>query len=273
MKVVMKMNKRNIFNLVKFNLKINKSNVLGWFISIFSIMLIYMILFPTIKDIGMAKMELIPEEMLKFFNLNSLNDMNNYVSYFGMIFNIVLIAISIFAATFSAKLICKEENTKSIEFLNALHISRNEIYISKLITAFISITLVLLGAISATIFSGFIVGGKTFILNDVLIIIKVTSFTAYMFMALSFLISGITSKINVSSISSIIVLFCYMIGFLGTLIEKKWLTYFSPFEILKPNNALAMSNSTILILSIYFVLTFVFIFVGLKFYKKRDFYI
>lgn len=267
------MNKSNIVNLVKFNIKINKSNVLGWFISIFSIMFIYMIFFPTIKDIGIAKMELMPEEMLKFFNLNSLNDMNNYVSYFGMIFNIVLISISIFAATFSAKLICKEENTKSIEFLNALHISRNEIYISKLITAFISVTFVLFGAISATIFSGFIVGGNTFVLNDVLIITKVTSFTAYIFMALSFLISGITSKINVASISSVTVLFCYMIGYLGILLEKKWVTYFSPFESLNPNNALTMSNSTTSLLSIYFLITIIFIIVGIKFYKKRDFYI
>lgn len=273
MKAVIRMNKRNVFNLVKFNLKINKSSILGWFISIFAIMFVYMIFFPTIKDIGIAKMELMPEEMLKFFNLNSLSDMNNYVRYFGMIFNIILIAVSIFAATFSAKLICKEENTKSIEFLNALHISRNEIYISKLITAFISITFILLGVMFASIFSGFLVGGKTFILNDILIIIKITSFTAYLFMALSFLISGITARINVSSISSIIVLFCYMIGYLGVLLEKKWITYLSPFESLNPNNALTMSNSTMLVLSIYFVMTIMFIIAGIKFYKKRDFYI
>lgn len=273
MKVVIKMNRRNIINLTKFNLKVNKGNIWGWFISIFLIMFVYMIFFPTIKDIGIAKMELMPEEMLKFFNLTSLNDMNNYVSYFGMIFNMVLIAISIFAAIFSAKLICKEENTKSIEFLNALHVSRNEIYISKLITAFISITFILLGVVFATLISGFIVGGKTFILNDILMITKVTSITAYMFMALSFLLSGITSKINVSSISSIVVLLCYMVGYLGTLLEKKWLTNFSPFESLSPTNALVMSNSTILILLVYFVIMAVFIIIGIKFYKKRDFYI
>jgi len=273
MKAVILMNKRNVINVVKFNLKVNKNNIIGWFIAITLIMFVYMIFFPTIKDIGIAKMELMPEEMLKFVGLTSISDMNNFTYYFGMIFNIVLIAISIFAATFSAKLICKEENTKSIEFLNALHISRKEIYIAKLITAFIAITTVLIGVIVSTLISGFIIGGSTFVLSDFMKIIKISSFSAYIFMALSFLISGITSKINVASISSIAVLFCYMIGYLGTLLEKKWLTYFSPFESLSPNNALAMSSSTIITLLIYFVVMVLFIITGIKFYKKRDFYI
>ena len=64
-----------------------------------------------------------------------------------------------------------------------------------------------------------------------------------------------------------------MIGYLGTLLEKKWLTYFSPFESLSPSNALVMSKSTILILFVYFVIIIIFIIAGIKFYKKRDFYI
>lgn len=274
MKVVMIMNKakiRNILNIVKFNLKVNKNNILGWTISIFMIMFIYMILFPTIKDIATVKMELMPEGMLKLVGLNSLSDMNNYISYFGMIFNIILVAISIYAATFSAKLITKEESTKSIEFLNALNVSRSEIYLAKLLTAFISVTLVLLGCFSATLISGFISGGSTFVLYDFIKIIKISSISAYLYLALAFLISGITAKINVASISSFGVLFCYMMGYLGVLLNKTWLMYFSPFETFNANHALALSNSTFIALAVYFILMIIFIFIGHYFYKKRDF--
>ncbi len=263
------MNKRNIFNITKFNLKVNKANILGWFISIFLIMLIYMLFFPTIKDIGTVKMELMPKEVLKLFGLNTLNDMNNFISYFGMIFTMILVAIAIFATTFSAKLICKEENTKSIEFLDSLNINRKEIYYSKVLTAFIATTIVLLGALIATLIGGLVSGGNTFILKDFIVIIKICSLPAYIFIGVAFLIAGITSRINVSSISSVIALTCYMIGYLGVLIEKKWVTYFSPFEALSPNKTL--HNDNLLIFIIYFILMIIFIIIGNKFYTKRDF--
>lgn len=263
-----KINLRNIKNIVKLNLKINKNSIIGWSISMFLIMFLYMILFSSMKDIALAKLEVMPKEMLKLFSMDSLTDMNNYIKYFGMIFNIMLIVISIFAATFSTKLINKEENTKSIEFLNSLNVNRSEIYISKLITAFISVTLVLFSTILAAFISGLINGGDTFLIYDFIKIIKMSSISVYFFLSISFLISGITTRLN---ISSIFVLISYMIGYLGVLLEKKFITYFSPFESFSTKAVLSNTNTTILLLVIYFVLMIIFIFIGQKFYKKRDF--
>lgn len=274
MKVVIIMNKmsmRKIFNITKFNLKVNKNNIVGWFISIFSIMFLYMILFPYVQDIGAAKMEMMPDAMLKLVGLNSLSDMYNFINYFGMIFNMVLVAISIYAATYSSRLICKEEHDKSIEFLNALNVSRSEIYYSKVLTSFISVTFVLLGTFSSALIAGLINGGDTFILTDFITLIKISSISAYVFMSIAFLISGITSKINVSSTSSIIVLSSYMIGYLGTLLEKKWITYVSPFETFNTNSVLNITNSTVIALLIYFVIMIISIILGNKFYNKRDY--
>lgn len=274
MKVVIIMNKmsiRSIINITKFNLKVNKNNIIGWFISIFSIMFLYMILFPYIKDIGAAKMEMLPEDMLKLFGLNSLSDMYNFINYFGMIFTMILVAISIYSATFSAKLICKEEYNKSIEFLNSLNVNRSEIYYSKVLTAFISVTFVLFGTVSSSLIAGLINGGSTFILSDFITIVKISSISVYIYLAIAFLISGITSKINVSSITSIIVLTSYMIGYLGVLLEKKWIMYFSPFETLSTNNVLNINRNTIYVLLIYFIIIIISILLGNKFYKKRDF--
>lgn len=268
MKVVIIMSKNNVFNMIKFNLKVNRNSILGWAITIFVLMFIYMVMFPTIKDIGIAKMEVMPEEMLKFVGLTNITDMSNYNHYFGMIFNMILIVISVFAVTFSARLICKEEKTKSIEFLNSLNVSRQEIYVSKLITAFLAITLVLLAGVIAALIAGLISGGDTFIFNEFIKMIKISSISVYFFFALSFLISGISAKISVGTISSIAVFGTYMIGYLGVLLEKKWLTYFSPFESFSPQNALSLNNYLLYI--IYFIFLVSFIVVGGKFYCKRD---
>lgn len=268
-----KINFKNIKNIIKLNLKTNKSSIIGWSISMFLIMFLYMILFSSMKDIALAKLEVMPKEMLKLFSMDSITDMNNYIKYFGMIFNIMLIVISIYSATFSAKLIYKEENTKSIEFLNSLNVNRSEIYISKLITAFISVTLVLFSTMLAALISGLINGGDTFVIYDFIKIIKMSSISVYFFMSISFLISGITAKINPSSISSIFVLVTYMIGYLGVLLEKKFITYFSPFESFNTKAVLSNSNTTILLFVIYFTLIIIFILIGHKFYRNRDFVI
>jgi len=264
---------KNIKNIVKFNLKINKNSILGWGIALFLIMFLYMILFSSMKDIAVAKFESMPKEMLKLISIDSLSDMNNYIKYFGMIFSIMLIIISIYSSTFSAKLIYKEESVKTIEFLNSLNVNRSEIYISKLITAFISSTLVLLGCVLAALIGGLLSGKDTFVMYDFIKIIKMSSISVYFFMAVSFLISGITAKVNPASISSIVVLFSYMVGYLGVLLENKFITYFSSFETFSTKNVLNMTTTTTVLSGIYLLLIIVFILIGHRFYKSRDFVI
>jgi len=262
---------KNIVNITKFNLKVNFKSILGWSIAIFLITFLYMILFPSMKDLATMKMEAMPKEMLQFFGLDSLNNMNNYIHYFGMMFNMIIITISVYAVSLSSKLICGEEKTKSIEFLNSLNVNRNEIYISKLITAFISLIIVLLSAVIAGLICGLAVGGETFILMDFISIVKLGGISVFIFMSISFLLSGISSKMNVSMISSIIIFGTYLIGYLGVLLEKRWLVYFSPIETLNVNGALNMTSSTYVSIFVYFTIIILSILFGKYFYKKRDF--
>lgn len=262
---------KNIVNITKFNLKTNFKAILGWSISMFLIMFLYMILFPSMKNMAAMKIEAMPSEMLKFFGVNSLSDMNNYMHYFGIMFNMIIIAASLFAASFSAKLVCGEEKSKSIEFLNSLNVNRSEIYFSKLITVFISLTIVLLSSVIAGLICGFAVGGETFVLIDYISVVKISGISIYIFMAISFLLSGISSKMNVSMISSLIIFVSYIIGYIGVLIDKSWLLYFSPIEMFNMNNALAMSSTTIIALLIYFSIMILSVILGNYFYKRRDF--
>ena len=92
-------------------------------------------------------------------------------------------------------------------------------------------------------------------------------------MAVSLLLAGITSKVGVAGVGSMVVLFCYVLGYLSKLLDTKatWLAYFSPFQLFSPQNAVALENHTIVELVIYFALAVVFLIVGGFVYKRRDF--
>ena len=231
-----------------------------------------MILFPSVKEMGQMKLDAMPEELLEFMGMSNMADLNNFITYYGMIYNIILIAISIFAVTFSSNLIYKEEKNKTIEYLNSLKVNRHEIYISKVLTATIAILIVVILGFIAAIICGLINGGSTFDLMKVTQIMKITSITPFVFMGITFLVNGITTRVSTPGVTSGIVLISYMLGYLSTLLKEKaeFLKYFSPFEVFSPTAAEELSNKNILQIFIYILLTILFIYIGKKFYEKRD---
>lgn len=267
-----KFNFSSVSRLVYFTIKTNRKQIIGWCIAIFSLMFMYMILFPSVKDMAQIKMDAMPKEMLQFVGMDNFSDMGNYISYFGIIFNLLLVAISIFAASFNANLILKEEQTKTIEFLNSLQVSRCEIYVSKFISGFLAVLLVLCSSIFSAAICGIINGGETFILSDFIKIIKVSGFTPFFYVSIALMLAGLSAKIGASMIASMSVLVLYVFGFLSTMLESKipWLSYFSPFESFSPNNALALTSNTAITLAVYFLLFTTFLIVGGVGYKRRD---
>ena len=222
--------------LTGFDLRNNRKQIFGWIITIFSVMFLYMILFPSVQDLAKMKIDAMPKEILQLFDMENMSDMSNYLTYFGVVFNLILIALSIFAATFSANIIFREEKTKTIEFLYSLEVSRTEIYVSKVMTAFVANLGVLAAATAATWICGAINGGETFVVNDFLMIIKVSGFCVFFFMAVSLMLGGITTRVGVSTVGSMVALSCYLLGYLSKLLGTKaeWLAYLSPFELLQP---------------------------------------
>ena len=258
--------------LAWFSIKLNRKQIIGWCISIFSIMFLYMILFPSVKDMAQIKIDAMPKELLQFVGMENFSDMSNFITYFGMIFNMILIAISIFAASFSANLIAKEEKSKTIEFLYSLEVNRSEIYVSKLFAAFFAILVVLCSGTVSSAIAGTINGGPTFIAVDFIQIVKVSGFTTFFFMAVSLMVSGISTRIG-SMIGSMAVLVCYVLGYLSNLLGDKaeWLKALSPFELFSPQNAVALEMETLYALFIYFIISVCFVIIGGIVYKRRDF--
>lgn len=256
-----------------FDLKNNKKLLLGWNIAIFGFVFLYMILFPSIQDIGLAKMEMMPQGLLELVGMSSMSEITNYVSYFGMIYNLILIAVSIFSVTFVTGLFYKEEKLKTIEFTNSLCISRIEIYVGKLLAAFAGVLSVCVVAMISTLVCGAIGGGETFDVINILQIIKFSSFSAFFFLGVGAFLAGVTTKFSVATVGSILVFACYLLGYLGIMLQTKaeWLTYLSPFEMFNPKKVLVMSQQTVVTLVIYGIILLLLVIGGAVCYKKRDF--
>ncbi|MFI3283676.1 MAG: hypothetical protein R3Y57_01200 [Erysipelotrichaceae bacterium] len=267
-----KISAKNIAKLTKFNLFTTRKVIIGWTVCLFAIMSLYMILFPTVQDIAQVKFELMPTELLQFVGMEDLSDMSNYMNYYGIIYGIILIAISIFATTYSSGLIIKEEKTKSIEFLNSLFVSKTEIFIAKYFTSTIAIALVATACILSVIGCGLINGGETFSLVDVFYSAKITSFTPLLFGVIALMLSGISYRYGTPAISSMVVVTSYMLGYLGQLLGDKaeWLLYFSPFITLSVEKAIALSNETMIMIGVYLFIYLSSIIIGCIAYQKRD---
>ena len=263
----------NIIDLTKFNLKTTKKQIIGWMIAMFSLMFLYMILFPSVKDMAQVKMEAMPEELMQFMGVDSFAGMGNYDEYFAMIYNLILIAISVFATIFASNIIANEEKNKTLEFLYALKVSRLEIFLSKLLTAFIGVLAVVSSAAIATIICGLINGGETFNLTDTMMMIKGSGQIPFVYMAIGLLLAGITTKLATAGLASIVVIFSYVLGFLSTMVSEnlEWIVWFSPFEKLNPKLVVELNSEVMTAMGLYSAIMIIAIVVGGIFYNKRDY--
>ncbi len=262
----------NMIRIIKFYLGINKKFIIVWSVVIFAFMTLYMALFPSIKDMATDVFETMPKELMQFFSMEDFSSVDNYIIYFGMIFNLVLIAISVFAATLGASLIQKDEKNKTIELLNSLSVTRGEIYFSKYIVLLISILFVLFSGVVCALIFGYLVGGETFVLYEFFLISDISSFSPFFFGTLAFGFAGATTKISVGAVSSGVVFGTYMFGFLSKLLGENgdFLKYLSPLELFGPENAVAYDTQTLISLAIYLFLLVMFAIVGSLLFKKRD---
>ena len=89
-------------------------------------------------------MNMFPEEVLKAFNM----DITSIDSAFGWLktegFVFVLLITGIYSGILGSNILLKEENDKTIEYLNSLPIKRTNIVISKVLCGIIYIFLMIL---------------------------------------------------------------------------------------------------------------------------------
>ena len=130
--------------MFKREMKINFKNFLIWTCILIGLFLVVFLVYPSIingenMESMNEMMQLFPEEILKAFNM----DISNIDTAFGWLksegFVFVLLITGIYSGILGSNILLKEENDKTIEYLNSLPITRNKIILSKILCGMIYI--------------------------------------------------------------------------------------------------------------------------------------
>lgn len=215
--------------------KINFKTLFLYTVILSLVFVVIFILYPSIvtdeTKIMLNKMvTAMPKEMTSSFNMDiiAMDDAYGWFKTEGYLF-LILIG-STYASILGATILIKEENDKTIDFLNSKPVSRKQILASKVLCGVINIFIF---TFVVTIFNLiFLNASETFVLKEFLMISYPVLLTFYLFFFTSLLISTFLRKTKASmSIGIAIVFLSYAMQIIGGITEDvKFLKEISYFE-------------------------------------------
>lgn len=218
--------------------------------TIFISLVLFMMLafFPSMQNESMkaltgAKLESIDPAVLAALGMSELMDFTVITNFFGYVLQFVALVIMVLVTQQTVSLLIKEETDGTIEYLCAKPVSRNEIYVQKLLahlTTFIIMTAVYIVVTTAgyMMFSDF---GFVDALKEVMLFFSAIFFVGLVFSSLGLLLSSLlkTSK-GAAGITVAIVFGTFLLGILSALIKDlDFLKWLSPMDWIKAKKLLS----------------------------------
>lgn len=233
-------------NMFKFEFKRLFKSCIIWSLICGGLVVLFMALFPSMKDMGMQslvndKMDALPKEILKAFNIDESMDFSNMFNYLGYCIQYIAMASAIYGAILGVNSLIREESQGTIEFLYSKPVTRTKIVTSKLLSNFVAFYLYIVIVGIFTMGVCYAVKPEDIEAMDMIIKLKSVfigiSLLGLIFMSIGMLISAlIKSDKGAIPISIGIFFVSYFIGIIGKLKESfEWVTYFSPFDYYAPN--------------------------------------
>lgn len=128
--------------MLKRELKVNFKSFIVWLILIIAIFAVVFLIYPSITNSANIKkidemIKIFPKEILAAFNMDisSLNNAFGWLKSEGFVF--ILLLTSCYAGILGTNILLKEENDKTIEYLNSLPTTRTKIVLTKTLTGLI----------------------------------------------------------------------------------------------------------------------------------------
>ncbi|HPG91830.1 MAG TPA: ABC transporter permease subunit [Clostridia bacterium] len=249
-----------------------------WMASIVGLTFLYMLLFPMVKDIALAKLEAMPPEILAMFGMEDVGQVMNYNYYFGMIYQLFSIVFCGYAVAQGASIFQSEETSGIIEYLYSNNVSREEIFVAKSGTVLTRIFILSLCALIPALISGAAVADNELSIKTLILCSVITLVAMLFYASLGFLLGSVLKRNRpASGIGLGILLAMYFIGYTSELVEDleffKWL---SPTHMLSPQDVInstwgvgtAVYNPLGLIL--LSCLAVIFIVTAFLLYKRKD---
>ncbi|MGL6107100.1 ABC transporter permease subunit [Romboutsia sp.] len=236
-------------NIFKFEFKRLIKSCLIWALICGALTALFLALFPSMKDMGMQelmgnKMDALPAEMLKAFNIDESMDFSNIYNYLGYCIQYIAMASAIYGAILGVNALIREESQGTIEFLYSKPITRTKIVTSKLlsIVAIYYVYIIILGIITMGVCIA--VKPEEIEVMELMMNLKTMfigiSLLGYIFMSIGLLISTIVKSDRGAIPIAIGIFFVsYFLGIIGKLKESfEWMKYFSPFDYYAPTTVL-----------------------------------
>lgn len=229
--------------MFKRELKINFKNFMIWTLILITLFLAIFLIYPSIIAGDNMKalndmMKMFPEDLLKAFNM----DISSIDSAFGWIktegFVFVLLITGIYSGILGSGILLKEENDKTIEYLNSVPVKRTQIVINKVgVGLFYIVFMVMILGIfnyAGLSFSEEFDGKSYWLLSITPIFSSVVIFTLCLFL------STFTHKTkNTLGISLGIVFASYFLNVVSELSEEtEFLRYISVFTLADIRNVI-----------------------------------
>lgn len=222
--------------MFKREMKINFKSFLIWTLSLVIVFFVVFLIYPSIinsENIEMMDemMQMFPKELLKAFNM----DLSSIDSAFGWLktegFVMILLVIGSYAGIMGSTILLKEENDKTIEYLNSLPIKRQNIVMSKVLCGTLYLLLMTL-VIGIFNFIGLSLVEK-FNIKQFLLLSITPLLPGLVIFFLTLFISTFTNKTKkMFGISLGIVFLSYVIQTVSMISEKtEFLKFFSVFTL------------------------------------------
>ena len=261
--------------MFKRELKCNFKNFMIWTIIILVLFGVVFAIYPSIASSDNIKSidelaQIFPPEILSAFNMDiaSLSTMFGWLKSEGFV--MILLIVGVYAGILGSNILVKEENDKTIEYLNSLPISREKIVLSK---AFVGIIYILLITITIAIFNyiGLELSGD-YNREQYLLMSITPIFSSLVIYSLCLFISTFTHKTkNTLGLSLGIVFISFIFNAISG-IDKSvaWLKYISVFTLSDIRNVILNIEVNPIMIIISFLITSVFILLSTINYKRKN---
>lgn len=261
--------------MLKRELKFNFKSFMIWLFITLGMFLVVFLIYPSIVNSENVKMmdemmKVFPEEILKAFNMDisSIDSAYGWLKTEGFVF--ILLIIGCYAGILGSNILLKEENDKTIEYLNSLPVKRNNIVLSKVFVGILYITLMIF-ALSIFNYIGLTLSGE-FDQKQYILLSITPLFSSIVLFFICLFLSTFTHKTKkMLGISLGVVLISYVLQTLSTLSDTvEFLKYFSVFTLADIRNVIVDVSINPIMIIVTISLSILLLIMTILNYNKKE---
>ena len=261
--------------MFKRELKFNLKSFLIWLVILIIMFMVVFLIYPSIMNSDNIKsidemMNSFSDEMLKAFNMDISNVSTAYGWFKTEGFIMMILVLGCYSGILGSNILLKEENDKTIEYLNSLPIKRRKIVLDKALCGFIYIFLItfLLGIFN---YIGLEISGDLNLKQYILLSITPLLSSSVIFSICLFISTFVHKSKKVIGISLGIVFISYILNTLSGITKSvEFLKYFSVFTLADIRNVIINISIDPKMIIISSSLTIFFTLLTIIKYEKKE---